>query len=252
MKDQFNQLYKKIITEQTVIEEGWLGKFAAGAALAAGLTVGAQAQTVTDLPLPKQNQTITQVAPKPEVKPIKAVDSRHMGKDYVLNLATKYVAKFEGSKKDKDGNHIAYKDIKGVDTIGYGCTDPDLVAKKKLTETEAQEALKTEIEKVYDALKTKFGKDWDVMDDFMQTALISLYFNVGVNKTFKNLEGYIKAHNWKAAAKEFLDIDNITVKQNGKDVKKKVTGLTNRRKTEANKIFLFWVNHDAKVKDKKV
>ena len=38
-----------------------------------------------------------------------------------------------------------YKDVKGVPTIGYGCTDPELVKKGKLTETEAQEALKKEV-----------------------------------------------------------------------------------------------------------
>ena len=247
---RFDQLYNKIITEQGMIEEGWLGKLAAGTALATSLVAGANAQTVTDLPLPKQ-PAITRVAPKPEVKPSAPINTRHLGKTYVLNLATKYIAKFEGSKKDKDGNHIAYKDIKGVDTIGYGSTDPNLVAKKKITEAEAQEALQKEIENVYNALEKKFGKDWKVMDDFQQAALISLYFNVGVNKTFDKLQKNIKAHNWRAAAKEFLDIDNITVKQNGKDVKKKVAGLTARRKTEANNIFLFWVNHDTKLAAKK-
>ena len=251
MTNRFDQIYNKIITEQGMIEEGWLGKLAAGTALATSLVAGANAQTVTDLPLPKQ-PAVTRVAPKPEVKPSTSVDSRHMGKAYVLNLATKYIAKFEGSKKDKNGNHIAYKDVKGVPTIGYGCTDPELVKKGKITETEAQEALKKEVQNVYDALEKKFGKDWKVMDDFQQAALISLYYNVGINKTFDKLQKNIKAHDWKAVAKEFLDIDNITVKQNGKDVKKKVAGLTARRNTEANKIFLFWVNHDAKLKAKKI
>ena len=243
--DRFNQAYLKVINEQNnIIEQGWLGKIAAGAALAAGLTTGAQAQTVTDIPLPKQQTKITQTV---QQAPKKAVDSRHMGDQYTLDIATKYIIYFEGSKKDKQGNHIKYKDVKGVQTIGYGCTDPDIVKKGKITEKEAKEVLQAEVIKVRDALKKKFGKDWDVMDNFMQAALISLYYNVGVNKTFKNLQKNIKAHNWRGAAKEFLDIDNVTVKQNGKDVKKKVAGLTRRRKVEAQKLFLFWVNYDAKV-----
>lgn len=252
MDSKFDQLYNKIITQQSVIQEGWLGKLATGTALAASLVAGAHAAPKTTQP-PKQPPATTQVQTKQYVA---KADSRHQGKEYTLDLAKKVIINFEKTKKDKDGNHIKYKDVKGVDTIGYGCTDKTLVKKGKITEEEAQKALTDEVIKVYDHLKKKFGKDWDVMDDFMQAGLISLYYNVGMYSNFSKLEAAVKAHNWKEAAKQFLDIDNITVKdpKTGKEVKQKCSGLTIRRAKEAQNIFLFWVKYDqnvAKMKAKK-
>lgn len=251
--DKFDQIYLKVINEQNnIIEQGWLGKLAAGAALAAGLTAGANAQTVTDIPLPKQQTKIIQTV---QQAPKKAVDNRHMGKDYTLSIAVKCIVNFEGTRKDpKTGLHVAYKDVKGVETIGYGCTDKNLVKKGKITEAEAQKALLEEINKVYEHLKTKFGKDWDVMDNFMQAGLISLYYNTGIYSKFPKLEAAIKAHNWKEAAKQFLDIDKVTkTDANGNTYKQKVNGLTIRRAKEAKKIFLFWVTYDQNVaKAKKI
>lgn len=231
MNEKFNQLYDKIISEEKVIHEGWLGKLATGAALGASLIAGAKAQST----LPNDT-TAQQYYYQSEVKE-KANEC--------IELARKFIKEHQGTRKDKEGKHIVYKDVKGVDTIGYGSTDPTLVAKKKITEQEALDDLDKQIGEVVTALKKKFGTTvWGKLDQHQKAALISLYYNVGKYKKFTNLEKYIKEGDIPRAASQFLDIDNITVKdqKTGEQKLQKCAGLTQRRADEVNNLFLYWYN----------
>lgn len=232
MEFKFDKLYNQIITEQKVIQESWLGKIATGVALGASLVAGAKGEQIK----PIENVHLSQdVADE-----IKA----HEKPGDCIEIAKKFIKNHQGTVKDKKGNHIVYKDEAGNDTIGFGSTDPDLVAKKKITDKEAEDQLAKELKEVVDGCKKKYGKGWDYLDEHQKAALISLHFNAGLYVKADKLAKYIQQRNYPKAADEFLDIDNITVKdkKTGKPIKKKSAGLTQRRQDEVNELFLYWYN----------
>lgn len=233
MEFKFDKLYNQIITEQRVIHEGWLGKLATGAALGASLVAGAKAEQTK----PVENIHLSQDV----IDDIKA----HEKAGDCIDLAKKFIKEHEGVVKDpKTGKHKVYKDEAGNDTIGYGSTDPDLVAKKQITDKEAEDQLAKDLKETLEGCKKRYGKDWDSLDEHQKAALISLHFNAGLYVKADKLNKYIKQHDYIKAANEFLDIDNVKVidPETGETIKKKSAGLTQRRQDEVNQLFLYWYN----------
>ena len=151
-------------------------------------------------------------------------------KNQVITFSIGLIKKLEGCKKDKDGNLIVYKDIKGIPTIGYGETDKKYVKKGKISQQEATNLLKKRIENVYNNLVKELDNYFLKLGLDQQVALISLYYNIGCDfsKTPKLIQG-LKDDDLQTVAEEFLDINKITV--NGKKIQSK--GLTNRRYIES-------------------
>lgn len=232
MESKFNKLYNQIIAQQKVIQEGWFGKLATGVALGASLVAGAKGEQTK----PIENIHLSQDV----MDEIKA----HEKAGDCIELAKKFIKEHQGVKKDKDGKHKVYKDEAGNDTIGYGSTDPDLVAKKKITDKEAEDQLAKDLKETEAGCKKRYGKSWDWLDEHQKAALISLHFNAGLYVKADKLKKYIQQRNYPKAANEFLDIDNVTVEdpKTKKPVKKKSAGLTQRRQDEVNELFLYWYN----------
>ena len=136
----------------------------------------------------------------------------------------------EGKRIDAKGMHIAYKDSVGIWTIGYGETDPKIVAKGKITEKEATQLLTKKvvaIEKLIASLvKVEVSKN-------QKMALVCFIYNVGVN-AFKNstLLIVLNQGNYEAVTAQIAKWNKGTI--NGKKVV--IAGLVNRR-TEEIKIW---------------
>lgn len=125
----------------------------------------------------------------------------------------------------------SYKDIVGVWTIGYGHTSmagpPSVKAGMKITQQEAEDILKKDLEKyikaVDDAVKVP-------VDENMRGAMVSLCYNIGPGAFSKStLVKKINAQDYKGAADAFL-----SWKKAGGRV---VQGLLNRRHDER-KLFM--------------
>lgn len=248
--------YNNILKQDAVIEQG-VGKAIVGAL--AALTLAANAMGGVD-------KVIEKAQPSKIEQSIN--NYRISSKDNVANLAMKFLMHFEGSIKDKANMHIAYDDqnnknrfdpdkqtyeewvktCKGKPTIGYGETNPAIVREGSITQSEAQGALRDNVNKVYDICAKKFNKVWSKMDDFKKASLISLYYNLGTDfsKTPK-LVSAIQNMDWTTAAKEFLDCNKATV--DGKKVE--VKGLTTRRQKESS-YFLHWNKVDERIAKAKV
>lgn len=81
-----------------------------------------------------------------------------------------FIKKHEGFKPKP------YKDTKGKWTIGYGFTDPSLIAMKYMSKKQAQEILEKEVDKREKEVSRKFPK-WDKYPEDAKTAMISYYYN---------------------------------------------------------------------------
>ena len=106
--------------------------------------------------------------------------------------------------KDKERfvSHV-YRDSGGVETIGYGFTDPEIVKRGKLTEQEASNLLEKDIENRRQQLSQQI-KTWDKLNQNQQDALISYGFNVGVGnwaKTQPKLLAALNEERFKDASK---------------------------------------------------
>jgi len=117
----------------------------------------------------------------------------------------------------------AYKDIVGILTIGYGHTGADVKENQTITQAEAEEILKTDLERfekgVLDLCKLV------TLNSNQFSALVCFSFNVGLGafKTSTMLK-LLSAKEYDKAADQFLRWN----KAGGKEVK----GLTRRREAE--------------------
>lgn len=115
-----------------------------------------------------------------------------------------FIVSHEGKKLDKQGNHIIYKDGKGIDTIGYGLTSKQYLSKGKLNENEAQQGMRMHIDKeVLPHLKNK--PYWEELTEPQKTALTSYVYNIGsgaFNIKSPSLQKALSESNWKEAAKQ--------------------------------------------------
>lgn len=122
----------------------------------------------------------------------------------------------------------AYKDIKGIWTIGYGHTGPEVKFKMTITKEQAEEYLAKDLaiaEKALTPIKNLTQYEYD--------ALVSLVFNIGTTK-FKNstIRRLLLQGNKDLAANQFKVWNKVTI---GND-KVVSNGLINRRAKET-KLF---------------
>lgn len=135
---------------------------------------------------------------------------------------------YEGEVKDKQGNHIVYKDPVGIPTVCWGQTGKDLYSRPikmgmKYTESECIEMLKRELVKFENGVD-KFVKV-DYASDYQKAALISFAYNAGLgNLQSSTLLKTLNSGNHQAAC------DQLTrwVFSKGK----KLPGLERRREEE--------------------
>jgi GH24 family phage-related lysozyme (muramidase) len=278
MMDKFNTLYNKIISNtDEIIEEG-IGKTLATIGTIGALAAGAvglnnklkdneakippfpEPEFVTDVEMDKEMfkepelisyDEIEKQTPQKQEKKVKQLSEAEIHKQ-AIDTAFNFIKDREGSEM-AGGKHVKYKDVKGKWTIGYGITDPDIVAKGAISEAEAVSLLRKEILEVDKVLRRRF-KNYINCNSNQRAALISFHFNLGKWFNAPKMNSNLENSNWEQCAFEFLDCDKATfVKKdkNGKELldangkpityKKRVPGLTKRRKAEHD-LFLTPVN----------
>lgn len=127
--------------------------------------------------------------------------------------------------KEKFVSHV-YRDSGGIETIGYGFTDPEIIKRGKLTEQEASDLLVKDIEDRQRQLAQQI-KTWDKLNQNQKDALTSYGFNVGVgnwSKTQPRLLSALNEERFKDAAKY---MDAVTDRSGTR-----VPGLVKRRQEE--------------------
>ena len=142
-----------------------------------------------------------------------------------------FIRSFEGLKL------TAYRDVKGILTIGWGHTGPDVKAGMKVNEYQAETIFQKDLydksERFVRPLEQKIGYE---LTQNQYDALCSLVFNTGpdaiapANSIFRAL----KAHDIMKASQSILIWNKVTVidPETGKKVKKFCQGLYNRRLKE--------------------
>ena len=131
-------------------------------------------------------------------------------------LAISLIAKYEGFRS------TVYVCPGGKKTIGYGFTDPTLIAKGTITKQEADKVLGKEVR----ARLAKLRKMVTGLTPKQEAAAVSLMYNIGetafTNSTFLKK---LKAKDMNSARSEIKRWN----KSNGKEL----AGLTKRRNAEA-------------------
>lgn len=117
---------------------------------------------------------------------------------------------------------IAYSDQRGIPTIGWGHTGPDVYLGLVWTQTQADARLVADLQRAV----TGVLRDLDVAVSQNQfDALVSFGFNIGVSAEAKStLIKLVNQSKWQAAADEFLIWDHVDGQENA--------GLERRRAAE--------------------
>lgn len=139
-------------------------------------------------------------------------------KDLNYESAIPFIVEHEGKKLDDKGNHVVYKDGKGIDTIGYGLTSKQFISKGKISEEEARQGMRMHIDKeILPHLKNK--PYWNNLSENQKTALTSYVYNIGsgaFNAKSPSLQKALSESNWNEAAKQmdfgYNDIKNPGLK----------------------------------------
>lgn len=106
---------------------------------------------------------------------------------------TGYQKTLEFLKKYEGFKDTTYLDGNGIPTIGYGFTDPELVAKGYISRADADKRLEQEVMSREKELRSKI-KNWVNLSDDSKTALLSYYFNYPAG--FKDTTRFMQ--NWNA------------------------------------------------------
>lgn len=132
--------------------------------------------------------------------------------DSGLNL----IREFEGCKLE------AYKDQRGIMTIGYGCTH-HVAERQSITQEQATERLREDIQETVDSVrKIIFPRE---LTDNQFSACVSLAFNIGTGNFSKStLLNCLKTNRDMDAASEFLKWNKTNGVEN--------SGLLRRRQAE--------------------
>lgn len=136
---------------------------------------------------------------------------------------------FEGyHARQEDGSCVAYLDVAGVPTIGWGCTEGVQLG-MRWTKRQAEEALMRELAKASAAVDRLVTVEiWPEQRD----ALISFTYNVGIGALQKStLLKKLNRGDYAGAEKEFERWSYATDARTGKKVIWK--GLQRRRRAEA-------------------
>lgn len=115
---------------------------------------------------------------------------------------TGYQKTLEFLKKYEGFKDTTYLDGNGIPTIGYGFTDPELVAKGYISRADADKRLEQEVMSREKELRSKI-KNWANLSDDSKTALLSYYFNypAGFKDTTRFMQNW-NAGNYEAAIRE--------------------------------------------------
>lgn len=94
-----------------------------------------------------------------------------------------------------------YRDTVGKSTIGYGRNLDDV----GITREEAEHLLMNDIMNAEQAVRRLYHQ-FDYLSENRKAVLINMAFNLGENRlaTFRKMQNYISAEDWKGAAKEML------------------------------------------------
>jgi len=101
--------------------------------------------------------------------------------DPVVATLRPYMMQWEGKRTDKAGIHRPYKDIAGVETIGYGITDPKVIdhyRKTGMSELQAQVHLNNRLNKDKTYLSNTYP-NFNKLSPYQQAALTSFHYNIG-------------------------------------------------------------------------
>ncbi len=170
--------------------------------------------------------------------------------DNLIESAENFIKNFEKTVKNDKQEHIAYDDLnpsnrwnekdnidtfikgcKGKPTIGYGETSLEIIKKGKINENEAESLIKNRIINIDKQLSKKFPK-YSTFNINQKTALISFYYNLGINFNAPKMVKFINDDKFIEGANEMLDCDNVSKIVNGKKILYKLPGLTKRRQLE--------------------
>ena len=159
--------------------------FGAAALLVVGGTLYCKpAPKLFEIPIKKVNEPLL-------VKP----NIRYVGPTYNFNNDLMVGVKFfEGFKSKK------YKCCAGVPTIGYGCTDKNVVALGTISEKKASYILQHKINDVRDNVRQAVKVD---LTEYQLNALTSFAFNCGMTnlKTLINGENRLNSGNYESVEK---------------------------------------------------
>ena len=121
---------------------------------------------------------------------------------------------------------VAYQDSKGVWTIGYGDTGPDVVKGLVITKAEAEERLQRRLVE-FEGYVNEYVKVALTQNQF--DALVSLVYNIGPeNFRTSTLRRKLNSGDYAGAADQFAPWNKIRVK----GVLRVENGLTTRRAKE--------------------
>lgn len=147
-------------------------------------------------------------------------------KKNILSLALPFLKKWEGYEK------TIYKDIGGIETVGYGFTDPQILKKyangisEKQAEVELANILLNNLHQIKKILsETK-------LNHHQLAALLSFTYNIGINAFQRStLCKVIRANpnDKQGVTEQFLRWKYVN--------KQEVRGLLNRRKAEVDLYF---------------
>lgn len=146
--------------------------------------------------------------------------------DNTAKVTRNFVGQWEGRRVNDKGMHVAYPDVRGVTTIGYGMTDPKIIAKypNGMPEKTAQRLFHNRLMASRDALSK--WKNWDKLNPNQQASLISWHYNVGHGAADNStLKKRVEGAEFDLVPEEM----NRWVFAN----KKRIPGLVNRRAAEA-------------------
>lgn len=94
----------------------------------------------------------------------------------IPSFAVDFVARWEGCKL------VAYRDVAGVLTVGYGHTGTDVFEGQAITSARARAYLKADLQTAASRLEARIGREIvDCLTDPQYAALLSFVFNLGAN-----------------------------------------------------------------------
>lgn len=134
-------------------------------------------------------------------------------------LAIDFVSRWEGCRL------VAYRDVAGVLTVGYGHTGADVVKGQAITRTRARALLKADLEFAALRLRERIGEAVvDVLTPSQYAALLSFVFNLGAGAKW-TIWKVLKARRFDEVPPQLMRFVNA----GGRVVK----GLVGRRAAEA-------------------
>ena len=119
-----------------------------------------------------------------------------------------YIVSVEGKVLDKDGYHKAYKDSKGIWTIGYGHAktgDSKVKPGLKISEKKARELLKKDLVKFESQVRNYISRKFPgkVMNNHQIQMLTDFAFNLGDLDKFPKFVKAVVNQDWETAKKNY-------------------------------------------------